>query len=110
MDIARKLRVQPDLFLVGVIDDQVVAVVMAGYEGHRGWVNYLAVAPEFRQQGYGREMMSQVEGRLRDLGCPKVSLQIRRANEDVAAFYEHLGYKEDEVISMGKRLEHDQGA
>jgi len=109
-DIARKLRVQPDLFLVGVIDDRVVAAVMAGYEGHRGWVNYLAVAPESRRRGYGREMMAQVERRLLDLGCPKVSLQIRRANDNVAAFYECLGYKEDDVISMGKRLEHDEGA
>ena len=109
-DIARKLRVQPELFLVGVIDSRLVATVMAGYEGHRGWVNYLAVAPEIRREGYGRKMMDEAERRLRDLGCPKVSLQIRRVNGDVTAFYEQLGYKEDEVISMGKRLVHDRGA
>jgi ribosomal protein S18 acetylase RimI-like enzyme len=109
-DIARKLRVQPELFLVGMIGSRLVATVMAGYEGHRGWVNYLAVAPEVRREGYGRKMMHEAERRLRDIGCPKVSLQIRRVNGDVTAFYERLGYKEDEVISMGKRLEHDEGA
>ncbi len=109
-DIARKLRVHPELFLVGVIGGRLVAVVMAGYEGHRGWVNYLAVAPEVRREGHGRKMMEEAERRLLELGCPKVSLQIRRVNGDVAAFYDRLGYKKDEVISMGKRLEHDEGA
>ena len=109
-DIARKLRVQPELFLGGVAGGQLVAAVMAGYEGHRGWVNYLAVAPEVRREGHGRKMMEEVERRLLELGCPKVSLQIRRANEDMTAFYERLGYKMDEVISMGKRLENDEGA
>src|SRR5262245_8717586 len=107
-DIARKIKAQPDLFLVGLIDGRLVASVMVGYEGHRGWVNYLAVAPEVRREGRGRKMMDEAERRLRERGCPKVSLQIRRGNSDVAAFYERLGYKEDEVVSMGKRLEQDQ--
>jgi ribosomal protein S18 acetylase RimI-like enzyme len=109
-DVARKARVQPELFLVGVIDGRIVATVMAGYEGHRGWINYLAVAPECRGQGHGRAMMREAEQLLQKLGCPKISLQIRRGNAAAAAFYAHLGYREDDVISMGKRLEHDDAA
>jgi ribosomal protein S18 acetylase RimI-like enzyme len=108
-DIARKLEVQRELFLVGEIDGRVMAVVMAGYEGHRGWVNYLAVEPELQGQGLGRQMMAAVERGLAALGCPKVQLQIRRGNLDVVRFYRALGYAEDEVISMGKRLVFDDG-
>lgn len=107
-DIARKLRVQPELFLVGVVDGRVVASVMAGYEGHRGWINYLAVDPGLRRGGLGKAMMAAAEKRLGLLGCPKVNLQIRRGNEDVVAFYDRLGYVEDDVVSMGKRLESDE--
>ena len=107
-DISRKLKVRPDLFLVGVADGKVVATVMAGYDGHRGWINYLAVAPEERRRGRGRTMMREAEERLRSAGCPKINLQIRRANADVLAFYRSLGYVEDDVVSMGRRLEVDQ--
>jgi ribosomal protein S18 acetylase RimI-like enzyme len=107
-DIARKLSHQPDLFLVGTMDGRVVATVMAGYEGHRGWINYLAVAPELRSAGHGRAMMAEGERLLRAAGCPKINLQIRRGNAAVTAFYASLGYVEDDVISMGKRLEHDE--
>jgi ribosomal protein S18 acetylase RimI-like enzyme len=106
-DVARQLRVQPDLFLVGALDGQVVATVMAGYEGHRGWVNYLAVEPSLQRRGLGRAMMAEAERRLEKLGCPKVNLQIRRGNTDVVAFYARAGYVEDDVISMGRRLEVD---
>ncbi len=106
-DVERKLRVQPELFLVGTVDAAVVAAVMAGYEGHRGWINYLAVSPEHRRAGLGRAMMAAAEGRLKALGCPKVNLQVRRDNPEVIAFYAHLGYLEDAVVSMGKRLERD---
>ena len=107
-DIARKLRVQPELFLVGVVDGRIAASVMAGYEGHRGWINYLAVDPGLRRGGLGRAMMAAAEKGLAELGCPKVNLQIRRGNEDVVAFYDRLGYVEDDVVSMGKRLESDE--
>jgi ribosomal protein S18 acetylase RimI-like enzyme len=109
-DIARKLRVQPGLFLVGVVARRVVATVMAGYEGHRGWINYLAVAPEHQGVGYGRAMMERAENCLRAMGCPKINLQVRRNNSDVVAFYSSIGYTEDDVVSMGKRLEHDDAA
>ena len=78
--------------------------MMVGYEGHRGWVNYLAVAEDFRRRGFGRLLMDEAEARLREMGCPKVSLQIRRSNADVVAFYRSIGYAEDDVVSMGKRL------
>jgi ribosomal protein S18 acetylase RimI-like enzyme len=106
-DIARKIKVQPELFLVGVENGVIVATVMAGYEGHRGWVNYLAVAAAFRGRGFGRLLMHRVEELLVAKGCPKVSLLIRSANADVAEFYRHIGYTQDEVVTLGKRLIHD---
>jgi ribosomal protein S18 acetylase RimI-like enzyme len=107
-DIHRKLQVQPELFLVGSLGDKLVAVVMAGYEGHRGWINYLAVAPAHRRKGLGRQMMQAAESRLLALGCPKINLQVRSGNAEVIAFYEHLGYRLDDVISLGKRLIPDE--
>jgi ribosomal protein S18 acetylase RimI-like enzyme len=106
-DIARKRGVQPELFLVGVSEGAVVATAMAGYEGHRGWVNYLAVEPACRRRGFGRALMEEVERRLRELGCPKLNLQIRRDNLQAIAFYERLGFLDDAVVSFGKRLERD---
>ena len=106
-DIRRKLGIQPDLFLVGSLDGRLVATMMVGYEGHRGWVNYLAVAADCRKRGLGRTLMSEAEARLREMGCPKVNLQIRRSNADVVSFYRSIGYSEDDVVSMGKRLIED---
>jgi ribosomal protein S18 acetylase RimI-like enzyme len=103
-DIARKLAVQPELFLVGVTDGAVMASVMAGYEGHRGWMNYLAVAPRFRGRGLGRLLVVEVERLLLERGCPKVNLQVRATNLEAVAFYRRLGYAQDESISLGKRL------
>jgi ribosomal protein S18 acetylase RimI-like enzyme len=106
-DIARKLRVQSELFLVGERDATIVATAMAGYEGHRGWVSYLAVDPEFRDAGLGRQMMLEVERMLAARGCPKINLQVRGTNTAALAFYERLGYAIDDAISLGKRLERD---
>lgn len=106
-DIQRKLKVDPDLFLVGKIDGKVVASVMGGYEGHRGWINYLAVDPDFRRMGLGKKIMDEIELRLRAKGCPKINLQVRESNVQVIEFYEALGFKNDNVISFGKRLEED---
>ncbi|HWV90898.1 MAG TPA: GNAT family acetyltransferase [Burkholderiales bacterium] len=103
-DIARKLEVQPELFLVGAVDEAVIASVMAGYEGHRGWMNYLAVAPRFRGRGYGRALVEHVERLLLERGCPKINLQVRASNPAAVAFYRRLGYAQDESISLGKRL------
>ena len=103
-DIARKLAVQRELFLVGEIEGVVVASAMAGYDGHRGWVNYLAVDPDHRGRGYGRLLMAEVEGRLIAAGCPKLNLQVRFDNTDALGFYEALGYSVDAAVSLGKRL------
>ena len=103
-DIARKLQVQAELFLVGELGGALVASVMAGYEGHRGWVNYLAVAPEHRGRGLGRALMHEVEALLLARGCPKVNVQVRSANGSAKLFYERLGYARDEAVSLGKRL------
>ena len=107
LDINRKLKVNPELFLVGLFDGIIVATVMGGYEGHRGWINYLAVLPDYRDQSLGRLIMLEVENKLKQLGCPKINLQIRSTNLTIKKFYESVGYSEDKVISMGKRLIED---
>ena len=106
-DIDRKLQVGADLFLLGVLDGEVVASVMGGFEGHRGWINYLAVKPSHQRKGYGQAMMAAVETRLREKGCPKINLQVRSTNTAVIAFYDALGYGNDNVVGLGKRLESD---
>ncbi|MGA8262379.1 MAG: GNAT family acetyltransferase [Arenicellales bacterium] len=106
-DIARKLKVDADLFLVGELGGAVVATVMAGYDGHRGWINYLAVSPSHQGKGFGRALVERIESLLAARGCPKINLQIRETNEHVAAFYQALGYRRDRCISLGKRLERD---
>ncbi|OGO33249.1 MAG: GNAT family acetyltransferase [Chloroflexi bacterium RBG_16_56_11] len=107
LDIERKLKVNPELFLVGLIDGKVVTSAIGGYEGHRGWVNYLGVDPAYRRQGLGRQMMEAVQKRLLAMGCTKINLQIRTDNLGALQFYEKIGYKIDEVVSMGKRLVND---
>ena len=77
---------------------------MGGYEGHRGWVNYLAVNPDFQRQGFGRQIMAHLENKLVELGCPKINLQVRMGNTSALIFYDRIGYKEDRVVSLGKRL------
>ena len=106
-DIERKLNVDPELFLVGTEAGTVVATVMGGYEGHRGWINYLAVGPEMRGRGLGRAMMDAVERLIAARGCPKINLQVRSTNADVIAFYTAIGYGDDRVVGMGKRLVQD---
>ena len=107
-DINRKLDVQPELFLVGCSAGRIIATVMAGYEGHRGWINYLAVHPGHQRNGIARRMMDEAEIRLRAAGCPKINLQVRSTNTNVIEFYRNIGYKIDDVVSLGKRLEPDE--
>jgi ribosomal protein S18 acetylase RimI-like enzyme len=106
-DIARKLVVDRELFLVGVNDGVLVGTVMGGYDGHRGWVNYLAVKPSEQGRGYGRQLIQGLESLLKARGCPKINLQVRAANAAAIAFYRALGYCVDDVVSLGKRLERD---
>ena len=107
-DIRRKLKVQPEMFLAGCINGQIVASVMAGYEGHRGWINYLAVHPNHQGSGIGKRIMEKAEMLLRELGCPKINLQVRSSNVNVIEFYRKIGYKDDDVVSLGKRLVPDK--
>jgi ribosomal protein S18 acetylase RimI-like enzyme len=106
-DIARKRRVQRELFLVAEREGAIIGSVMGGYDGHRGWVNYLAVDPARRRAGLGRTLMDEVEARLRALGCPKLNLQVREDNADALGFYARLGFERDAAVSLGKRLERD---
>jgi ribosomal protein S18 acetylase RimI-like enzyme len=99
--------VQPELFIVAEVEGALVGTVMCGYEGHRGWINYLAVLPVKQRAGIGRALMGEAEKKLRALGCPKINLQVRVGNEKVLAFYRALGFSVDDVVSMGKRLEKD---
>jgi len=106
-DIERKLQVDRHLFLVGEHDHKIIASVMGGYEGHRRWINCLAVNPEYRRRGYGKSMMTEVEARIKKMGCPKINLQVRAKNPDVIKFYQSLGFLDDNLISLGKRLVKD---
>ena len=106
-DIQRKLTVQPEMFLVGCLRGHIIASVMAGYDGHRGWINYLAVHPEHQRSSVGRHMMEEAESRLRAAGCPKINLQVRSNNAAAIEFYKQIGFKTDDVVSLGKRLEPD---
>ena len=106
-DITRKLKVRPDLFLVGETAGAVVATAMGGYDGHRGWLNYVGVDPRFQGCDYGRLILAEVERRLRLEGCPKINLLVRDGNERVMAFYEKLGYATGRASLMGKRLVED---
>ncbi len=104
-DIQRKLKVNPELFLVAsTADNRIVGSIMGGYEGHRGWMNYLAVHPSQQKTGLGKQLVRKIEKELTELGCPKINLQVRTTNTDVIDFYESLGYSKDNAIGLGKRL------
>ena len=106
-DIERKLSVQPNLFLIGLIKDEIIATAMAGYDGHRGWVYYLAVKPKYQNNGFGKLIMEEVEKLLIKMGCPKIDIMVRKTNLDAINFYKSIDYDVDEVITMSKRLELD---
>jgi ribosomal protein S18 acetylase RimI-like enzyme len=103
-DIQRKLNFQKELFFVGLWNDEIIATAMFGYDGHRGWLNYFAVLPNFQKRGFGKQLMTFGEVVLMEKGCPKLNLQIRNDNTKAINFYQKAGYKEDAVVSFGKRL------
>lgn len=107
-DIERKMAWSPKWFLVAELNGQVVATMMAGYDGHRGWINYLAVDPAHRRRGIARRLMARAEDELRKAGCPKINLLVRTGNQEIVAFYETIGFSKDDVVSLGKRLVSDQ--
>jgi ribosomal protein S18 acetylase RimI-like enzyme len=104
-DIQRKVAFQPELFYIALLGGKVVGSVMAGYEGHRGWLNYLAVLPEHQKRNYDRRLVEKAVDELMRRGCVKVNLQVRRGNVSAVGFYKHIGFTEDDVVSLGKRLE-----
>ena len=106
-DIQRKLNFQKELFFVGLFNDEIIATAMFGYDGHRGWLNYFAVLPNFQKRGFGRQLMTYGEMALIERGCPKLNLQIRNDNTKAINFYQKVGYKEDAAVSFGKRLIED---
>ncbi len=106
-DIQRKLKVNPELFLVGVEGSKVIATAMGGYEGHRGWVNYLGVDPTHRHKGVGRKIMEAIEEKLLAMGCPKLNLCVLANNTAAMKFYEKIGFIKDDCVLMGKRLIED---
>lgn len=103
-DIQRKLTTQSELFLVVEKEGVVLGSAMVGYEGHRGWVYYLAVDPSCQGQGIGQALMQQAEHLLMERGCPKIQLLVRSNNSQVLDFYGKLGYETSDVVMLGKRL------
>ena len=107
-DITRKLQEMAvnkySWFWVAETDGVIIAAAMAGYDGHRGSVNYLGVDPDVQQSGIGRVIMQRIEADLIAAGCPKLNLQVRSDNVDVLAFYDRLDYQRDATLSLSKRL------
>jgi ribosomal protein S18 acetylase RimI-like enzyme len=104
ISIPEKLKIQPDLLLVAVESSSVVGSIMAGYDGHRGWISRIAVLESSRRQGIGEALIREAEKRLAALGCIKVNLQVVASNAIVLGFYQSLGYQVEERVSMSKRL------
>ena len=103
-DIQKKLSFQPELFYIALLDGQLIGSAMVGYEGHRGWLNYLAVLPSFQKRGYGKKLVNRAIVELRKIGCLKLNLQVRKSNTQVVGFYKHIGFEEEDRISLGMRL------
>jgi ribosomal protein S18 acetylase RimI-like enzyme len=107
-DIQRKLSTSPNLFYVGVLDGELIASCMAGYDGHRGWIYFLAVNSVHQRQGFASRLIDHAESELIKLGCPKVELMVRKSNNNIISFYQGIGYDIDPVIVLSKRLTEDE--
>lgn len=107
-DIDRKLRVDPELFVVGIAGSRLVATAMGGYDGHRGSLYYLAVDAQHQGRGYGRKIADYLADLLEQRGCPKLNIMVRSSNTRMIDFYHRLGFKTDEVVCLGKRLIEDE--
>ena len=103
--IDKKVAAKDGLFFVAVVGNQVIGTIMAGYDGHRGWIYSVAVHPEHQKQGIGSLLVGHAERALTERGCVKINLQITAGNEAVAAFYASLGYAVEQRVSMGKRIQ-----
>ena len=107
-DIDRKLADSPNLFFVGENNERLLVSCMAGYDGHRGWIYYLAVDPDYRRQGLAAQIMQHAEAVLKAQGCPKIDLMVRDTNQPAVDFYHRIGYKKDPVLVLSKRLIDDE--
>lgn len=107
LDIERKLNHDASLFLVAEVGGEIVGTIMGGYDGHRGSAYYLGVHPEFRGRGIANALISRLEKKLIARGCPKLVMLVREDNDVVIGMYERLGYMQDDVLSLGKRLIED---
>lgn len=107
-DIARKVTDSPWGLLVLTEDAEIIGSVMVGYDGHRGWINYLTCHPDFQRKGVATALMARARELLLDRGCPKINLQVRSGNDSALRFYESIGYSDDSVTSLGLRLVPDE--
>ena len=107
VDIDRKLRVDPELFVIGLQGSELVASAMGGYDGHRGSIFYLAVDPDYQGQGRGRKIVEHLGHLLTQRGCPKLNILVRSTNQQVIEFYRRLGFSSEEILCLGKRLIED---
>jgi ribosomal protein S18 acetylase RimI-like enzyme len=107
-DIARKVADSPWGFLVLTEADEIIGSVMVGYDGHRGWINYLTCHPDHQRRGVATKLMAVARELLLDRGCPKINLQIRSGNDNALRFYKSIGYSDDSVVSLGLRLIPDE--
>jgi ribosomal protein S18 acetylase RimI-like enzyme len=103
-EIIRKLTYHPELFLVAEAEGRIIGSVLGGYDGRRGIIYHLAVEESHRNRGAGTALMDEIEDRLQELGCYKAYLLIMRDNQEVAAFYQQLGWQLMPVVTMGKEL------
>lgn len=103
-DIELKTDFQPDLFFVAESEGMIIGSVMAGYDGHRGWLNYLGVHPDYRGCGFGRSLVEYSVDKLKKLNCPKLNIQVRSTNLKVVDFYRKLGFLDHDVIGMQLKL------
>ena len=104
-----KVAFQPELMFVAMEEGRMRGTVMAGYDGHRGWIYSVATDPGLRGRGVASSLLALAEEKLAALGCVKINLQIREGNEGVIAVYEKNGYAVEPRISMGKVLHHPTG-
>jgi len=92
-EIERMLERNPNLFLIGKIEENVIAVVMGGFDGRRGYVHHLAVDPIYQKKGYGKKLVEDLIGKFRRIGVHKIHLFIEKQNQGVVDFYSNLGWQ-----------------
>jgi ribosomal protein S18 acetylase RimI-like enzyme len=107
-DIQRKLKENPDWLFIAEESGNLIGSCMVGYDGHRGWIYYLGVAPDCQRRGIASDLMKHAEDLLKSIGCPKINLMVRDSNQEVIDFYRSINYGLDPVVTLSKRLEEDK--